>query len=60
MMMRPAIAPLISDSIGRRVIKANMKTSKVGKTDTKPKSLTIAATLFVGFSVGSVDRKDLV
>ncbi len=39
MMMRPSIIPLKSDSIGRLVIKAIMKTSKVGRTDTKPGSL---------------------
>ena len=60
MMMRPATAPLISDSIGRLVIKAKMKTSKVGTTDTKPKSLISRRQKFVGFSIGKVDRKNSI
>ena len=56
MMMRPAIAPQISDSIGRLVIKAKMKTSRVGRTDTKPRSLMSRCQKFAGFSLSAVYR----
>jgi hypothetical protein len=38
------------------VIKANMKTSRVGRTETKPKSFMSRRQKFAGFSVGAVYR----